>query len=421
MVDGTWFANGVIAFFPHTSLLRDEESRLERERTESIRNLELHLGVGQLQNGTLPYITDLCRQWISATHPRTLERANQASFHHDIAIVKKRWEELCVLVKDFLETDLTFSLSQKPELFSRPITNSELSDGQRLLLQMAVLIHIQVSKLDGHVLMLDEPECHLHPSVVSKLVNRLAENDKVGQIWIATHSVPLIAALPSESLWFVESGKAVWAGRRTELILDGLLGGEGGREQIEEFLRLPAQLASNRFAAECLIPPKAVNTAADDPQAQQVRQFLQTQVISDTSLKLLDYGAGVGRLLSAMSERWEHDREFVDAIDYRAFEPCDASQEQLKKTIGSIYDSGDRVERWILQKTDLVKIDSKTVDIVIMCNVLHEIPPEKWRGLFGDGGSVHRLLKPEGKLVILEDMEIRVLSASLHENRKITV
>jgi hypothetical protein len=63
-------------------------------------------------------------------------------------------------------------------------------------------------------------------------------------------------------------------------------------------------------------------------------------------------------------------------------------------------------ERVFDTETGLSKIDDKSVDIVVMCNVLHEIPPEDWKKLFGANGTVPRLLKARGRLLILEDMEI---------------
>jgi len=38
-----------------------------------------------------------------------------------------------------------------------------------------------------------------------------------------------------------------------------------------------------------------------------------------------------------------------------------------------------------------------------MCNVLHEIDPLTWLGLFTENGKISQLLKPEGKLLLVED------------------
>ena len=46
-----------------------------------------------------------------------------------------------------------------------------------------------------------------------------------------------------------------------------------------------------------------------------------------------------------------------------------------------------------------------SVDVVIMCNVLHEIPPASWRRLFTEQILTHAL-KDDGYLLILEDMGI---------------
>jgi SAM-dependent methyltransferase len=399
-IDGQWLKEGVIDVFPKTADLSNYRDMNENDRVSFIKNLQ-KFGAMHLPSGTLPHIAQLCKRHAMARIAIIDKKVGGKEEEIENALAQ--WKEIVSLVKDFFDAALDYDLDQNPTLDGR-IIDSSLSDGQRILLMMAVLIHVQVSKLNGHVLLLDEPECHLHPRIVIKIVRWLIENDKVGQIWIATHSVPLIATLPHESLWFVEKGQVSWAGRKTELILHGLLGGPESREQIEEFLRLPAQLASNRFASECLIPPKVVNTGADDPQARQVREYLQLESKNNTPLKVLDYGAGVGRLLSAMYERWDNEREFCEAIDYRAFEPGISSKEQLQSTIRSIYSDAEQQFRCAVKDEELVKIDPDSVDIVIMCNVLHEIPPDEWRQLFS---SISRLLKSDnGKLLILEDTEI---------------
>ncbi|MBN1607477.1 MAG: AAA family ATPase [Polyangiaceae bacterium] len=314
------------------------------------------------------------------------------------------WTRLEALVRDLLGASLTVDLNQEPNLFGRPIPECKLSEGQCMLLQTAVLLHAQSTKLEDLVLLVDEPECHLHPSAVVDAVQRIRDASRLGQIWIATHSVPLLATVPPESIWFVHDGEASWAGRRTESVLDGLLGGSEGREQIAEFLRLPAQLASIRFAAQCLIPPGTVNTGPDDPQAAQLRDYCQSRApVGDGVLRVLDYGAGKGRLLSAMVERWTDARPFADAVDYRAFEPRAATE--LDDLVGSIFGENG-MQRVFRSQVELSMLDQHSFDVVVMCNVLHEVPPEQWKHLFGSAGCMTRLLKPSGAVLILEDMQL---------------
>jgi hypothetical protein len=53
--------------------------------------------------------------------------------------------------------------------------------------------------------------------------------------------------------------------------------------------------------------------------------------------------------------------------------------------------------------------DNASLDVVIMCNVLHEIPPNDWLSLFNNNLSViGRGLKETGYLLIVEDQRIPI-------------
>jgi predicted ATPase len=78
-------------------------------------------------------------------------------------------------------------------LFGFPLGQSNLSDGQKILLQLCLAIHCQQESLEDLVLFLDEPENHLHPSVIIETIERIKEEVSNGQIWISTHSIPLLS------------------------------------------------------------------------------------------------------------------------------------------------------------------------------------------------------------------------------------
>lgn len=160
-----------------------------------------------------------------------------------------------------------------------------------------------------------------------------------------------------------------------------------------------------RVAAECLVTPKAVITGPDDPQAQQVREFCKVNAVESRALRVLDYGGGQGRLLSAMHENSENPEDFAAAVDYRAFEPYPDESGRLENAVAGVYGAGNE-HRVYHQRDRLRTIDNGSVDIIVMCNVLHEIPPDEWSHLFGDGGVIAELLSPEGHLLVLEDMEM---------------
>ena len=388
----------VVEFFPKTPKLDDHRQQNEAQQQQAVKALGENVGVQNVAAQASAYIASIYRRAFTAR--ATTPVVDPAI--KDSALTEE--EGLGALIDDLLGTRPGFDLDQQPTLFGHPIPQANLSEGQSLLLQMAVALHAQEKSLDGLVLLLDEPESHLHPAAIIRTLARIRKANPSGQIWIATHSVPVLAALPIESIWYVNEGEVAWAGRNPEIVLEGLLGGPDGRKQVEEFLALPAQFVGHRFAAECLIPPKAVNTGPDDPQARQVREFCEMAVGAGTPLKILDFGAGQGRLLSAMHERWQGEGRFSDCVYYRAFEPYPDPEGQLARNVEAVYgaNAGGVFER----QDRLSMIDPGSVDVVVMCNVLHEIPPEEWKKLFEKNGVVTRLLKPQGRLLILEDMEI---------------
>lgn len=392
--------NRVAEFVPKVARLKDYRALTERDQESAERGVLGPAGVKELENRATAYIARIARKWFSATH----QALQTSPSEKDEAI--REYERLRTLLRDLIGEDLSFNLQQHPTLFGKSIAEANLSDGQALLLQLAVALHAQGSKLEGLVLLLDEPESHIHPAAIIQAIDRLRGLNQLGQLWIATHSVPILAAVPTESVWYVHGGTAAWAGRNPEIVLEGLLGGPEGREKVHEFLRLPAQLATNRFAAECLLPPAVVDTGSDDPQAEQVRQICTANLTDDAPLRILDYGAGVGRLLSALCDRWSGARPFAQAIDYRAFEPYPHDLDKLRGVMGTTYGDATEAHRLAEKPDELSMLDGNSFDVVILCNVLHELPLEQWPRLFGPDGTFPRLLQPKGKLLILEDQEI---------------
>lgn len=399
-LDGEYRFGLVHDFFPKAVNLTSHQEFNEKNQIGMTKEIVEQIGINYLEQRAPSYLAVVERRAFAATHPDlTVDPEKRESAISEQKSLRK-------LIHDVLGIEPDLDINQQPTLFGRPLSEANLSEGQRLLFQVAILLHTQVKRIDGLILILDEPECHLHPIAAIQAIQRLRDSNPNGQIWLATHSVPVLAAMPPESIWYVNDGCVSWAGRCPEIVLESLLGGKEGRARMDEFLRLPAQFASNRFAAECLIPPKAVDTGVDDPQATQLRALIWNEArVEGAPLKILDYGAGQGRILSAMHESWQNPEQFVKRIDYRAFEPYPDDSGQLQRRLDTIY-SGDLKRYFALKEDDLALIDPQSVDIVVMCNVLHEIPPTRWRALFGDAGTITRLLKSGGKLLILEDTEM---------------
>ncbi len=356
------------------------------------------LGTERVNDSTHAYIAQIASLYINATHPETtistIERAQCID----------AWSSLRAIIETLLPGASIYRNSEERILvFGRPIGEAGLSDGQRALLRIAIALHAQSAKLDEAILILDEPENHLHPDALVEFIDRLIKSTPNGQLWIATHSIHVLSFVDPKSLWFVDDGKTSWAGDKPERVLRSLVGDEERVGRLERFIHLPSVLAMERFAAECLMPPAIVTTGAEDRQSSQIYQVLMR--VPNEKLRILDYGAGRGRILATLRQNSDN---IASRIDYRAYE---LNTEARQDCIGAVADAygldTEAAQRHVYENEIALRerLNPGSVDVVILCNVLHEIPPSEWRSIFTNGILTY-CLKPSGHVLILEDMRI---------------
>lgn len=70
-------------------------------------------------------------------------------------------------------------------------------------MQSLILIVANIFLQDSDIVILDEPEVHMHPSLVEQFVGIIQRISDQKQIIISTHSVPLINSLPPEHIYSV--------------------------------------------------------------------------------------------------------------------------------------------------------------------------------------------------------------------------
>lgn len=362
------------------------------------------LGTDNVNQATFAHIEKIQNNYREATHQdKTLS-------DQEIKDITQDYEQLEYLIESILKTKLTRSKDGNAEIFRQELADSKLSDGQQVLLALIATIHAQKSSLAEVVFIMDEPENHLHPSALIEVIEALKQVATGAQFWIATHSVPLLAYIAKQepmSIWYMEDGAISNAGSKPNKVLQGLLGDDEQIEALNAFTSLPAQYAAINYAIQSLFPPKVVGAASHDKQITQMSGLLNLAT-RQTPLTLLDYGAGKGRLLAGLVEKL-NEENFVlkDKLSYLAFDNSNTDRVACNALIEQCYK--DTETRHFESSDDFFSTqDDYSVDIVVMCNVLHEISPTEWIGLFSAQSLIYKSLKDDGYLMIVEDMRIPV-------------
>ena len=398
MADGPF----AVSFVPSNIALQDARRFSSMQAQQLATAVRASIGFDSLTNGTVAYMQQLWTRGWNSRHPE---------FNGNAAARAEAETQLHGL-QDILLAALGQKLGSDEDnnvtLFNMPVGEAQLSEGQRILLQFCVVLHAQGGRLDECILFLDEPEKHLHPAALLDILTQLQRLVTKGQVWIATHSVHVLAHVDPGSIWYMDAGKVEHAGRAPEKVLRGLVGDDDQVARLAGFLGEPARLAMTRFALECLVPPATVSTTADAQSTQVTRILLQD--FGTNRRCVLDYGAGRGRLLAALRERYAPAPEHLvldKALDYIAFDPHRGDRDECEQVIQSVYESS--AGRWFSELHDLRTLrGDHLVDVAVMCNVLHEVDPREWPALFDDATGLGDILKQDGSLLIVEDQRMPV-------------
>lgn len=314
-----------------------------------------------------------------------------------------RYEKLQELLTVLMNVELGFDQSAGVSLFGRGIDDARLSEGQTRLLGLCAALFDPGELDDPTVVFMDEPENHIHPAAIINLIDVLERFLPNGQIWIATHCVPLLAHLDPTSIWCMKDGEVFYAGNRSEEVLTSLLGGDDNVHRLSRFLARPAELAATVFTQECLLSPATVPHVEGDPQTSQVLRLIESKKNDNAPVRVLDWGAGRGRLAVALAEELHRDGTTAESrIEYFAFDISEDDADVCLESILHLHQ--DETERHFFRYPHLFEV-LEPVDVVVLCNVLHEVPPEEWVRLLGKEG-IAGLLEENGVLLLVEDMEI---------------
>jgi len=310
-------------------------------------------------------------------------------------------------LNDIINTFLGIRMGRQANnctLFGRTLETVNLSDGQNVLLQLCVLIHAQGATLDNMILILDEPENHLHPEAQIEFIKKVKEALTNGQIWIATHSIHILSYLETSDIWYMKDGNIKYAGKNPEDVLSGLLGGEEQIERLQDFIGLPSVLAANQFAYECLFAPNTSLTGPEDKQTKQITTLIENLKDINGNMRILDFGAGKGRLISSILDNSDKT-DLLNWLDYVAYDEYSDDKQICEDAISRVYGTSDK--RYFNNKNSILgDRDEKSFDVIIMCNVLHEISPNDWVSVFNNESLIYKILSDNGYLLVVEDTAI---------------
>lgn len=266
----------------------------------------------------------------------------------------------------------------------------EFSEGEKTLFAYVLLFFLLEQnpnlRIKESIIVIDEPELHLHPDSEIDLINgiRSALSDS-GQLWIATHSINILSDLNYDEIFMVRKGIINHPSRTTpgESLLE-LMSIEERIEKLTNFLFSSSEWAYVNFMSQCFINPEVIkSTKQDDPQVISFKKAINRNLTGSNNM-LLDFGAGKGRLF----EHLIYDTVLLAKLNYSALEPEKIFHKNLQNIgVKNIYQS-------------YKELPKNTFSFIVLCNVLHEIPVGDW---VSNLNKIISSLNETGYLLIIED------------------
>lgn len=269
---------------------------------------------------------------------------------------------------------------------------SEFSPGERFIFYLSFfLFYVDTVKHEKLILLLDEPELHLHPQVLYKTIHWLYHAKVVEELWIASHSLFLVPLFHFKEITLFENSSILSRNSKMyKQIYNDLVGFED--IGMFEMLKSMDNWEYYRFIAECFCLPTTVSEV--NSKDEQFIKFAKkiTEKASDAPLRVLDYGAGEFRIWECLQMAKESGELSVEKIAYEAYEPYPKSEAicQIEEHYGK--------NPFPFYK-HIAKVPAQSYDAVVLMNVLHEVDILKWEQIFRE---IQNVLVPDGILIFLE-------------------
>jgi predicted ATPase len=281
-------------------------------------------------NGMHAYCTQIARAMYHAEHHLVTKRDTIIQQQQDAKMFNN-------ILRALLGGEIGFTIEDTeilPTFRNRPLVGKELSPGERILFTWAISLHQQGPSLANAIILIDEPESHLHHEACIRALTKLRDDvlGPEGQIWLATHSVPLLAWGGLDSVHFVKDGAIEFAGNKVTSVVESLLGGKEGRDRLKTFLSDADEIAFMEFAVQCVLPAGVADPKTGDKQQAQFIEMLHQRLSSQQQIRILDFSAGKGRFGSALRERLSAHEEapLRQRIEYHAYNVPQFTDDEVK-------------------------------------------------------------------------------------------
>lgn len=285
-------------------------------------------------------------------------------------------------------------------LDGEPLYHDFLSDGETRILQLLfrALLNDEPTAFPD-ILLIDEPELHLHPNNQIKLINllrKLVGNDCL--VFISTHSPYILSqfdisnvrylSLPDENgLQEVLSGMDAYTRGLVELV-----GGEEVLTAQKALFNYANWGSTYQFLNECFDEPEVIAEAdPSDPQGGLIGNILKDK---QGEITVLDYGCGQGRIANFLDNELP---ELSKRIQYIGYDPNEANVSDID------------VAKFVnLNSTNFSSTfpQNQKVDILFCCNLIHEL--RRFKDIQLAYKQWIDVLADDGWLIIVEDSEFRV-------------
>ncbi|MDR0916005.1 MAG: AAA family ATPase [Oscillospiraceae bacterium] len=296
--------------------------------------------------------------------------------------------------------------------FTRDEKVENMSPGQRSLFYTSFLLYLleEYTIADDSddskklILLVDEPELHLHPGILIEFIKLLRDLPSVQTVWVATHAVTLLPSVEFDNITLIKDGElqerdsGLYRAAFNELLGDVEDG--DGLERFRLFFANIDAWSYYDFISQCLTAkPETVPYALkDDAQVNQFVDFVNEKrdLFNGSRLPftVLDFGGGDARLGKNIYEY--HGKIYKDML-YKVYDP-------FHEIISNA---------WIAEYFNDFNVVKKSenefgaYEVVVLMNTLHEIPVVGELDWLDTFRKIQSVIATKGYLMLVEVPALR--------------